>query len=81
MSRRLEWEVIEHVTHTSADIPPEYQGEEQYHSYHTIKRCKVYGGWLIKSESGAFGRDSNGRSSGLGEALTFIPDPNWEWTL
>ena len=77
----LEWEVIEDISHNSNDIPQEYRREGQYHSYSTIKRCKVYGGWLVRSSSGSFNSNNIGKSSGLGEALTFVPDLKWEWVL
>lgn len=78
---KLKWETIEQTSNSSDDIPREYRGEGRYYSFTTIKRCKVFGGWLVKSESGAFEEDNMGKSRGIGDSLTFVPDLKWEWVL
>lgn len=46
--------------------------------YRTTYRMRVFGGWIVKSESLYY---SEGFSAGASESMCFVPDPNGDWKL
>lgn len=55
---------------------------EDIDNYH--KRCKVFGGWLVKCYEDVYeNRESIGMNCGWQWriAMAFVPDPNHEWRI
>ena len=77
----LEWETIESKS-SDWSIP----GSPVMNSrYDRVERCKVVGGWLVRSFNSDFSQSSSSTGGdigiGLGVGLTFVPDPNYEWVV
>ena len=76
---KLIWETIEKQGYWNNQNPP-FDGNS-----HTIKRAKVIGGWLI-DKTMVFKRTFNTNNNidvetNRNTSITFIPDPNHNWTL
>jgi|GEM_PF-3563588 len=71
-----------------------YRYEESPGNYNRVElaiteRAKVYGGWLVRTRSQLNSSDyifdgqgvGVGHSSGRGVGLTFVPDPDYLWSV